>query len=89
MIPPSLLVLSSGMGLIDLPLRAAFSPAHPLARRGVPLARARGVRDRALREHRGSSGSIPPLFREQEDNQATLFFRLPLSIPLSTQNREW
>ena len=28
-------------GLIDLPLRAAFSPAHPLARRDVPLARAR------------------------------------------------
>jgi hypothetical protein len=31
MIPPSSLVLSSGWGLIDLPLRAAFSPAHPLA----------------------------------------------------------
>src|SRR5882762_7890838 len=30
-----------GWGLIDLPLRAAFSPAHPLARRDVPLARAR------------------------------------------------
>jgi len=24
-------------GLIDLPLRAAFSPSHPLARRDVPL----------------------------------------------------
>ena len=48
-----------GWGLIDLPLRATFSPAHPLARRDVPLARARGVRDRALREHRRSSASIP------------------------------
>ena len=28
-----------GWGLIDLPLRAAFSPAHPRARRDVPLAR--------------------------------------------------
>ena len=28
-------------GLFGLPLRAAFSPAHPLARRDVPLARAR------------------------------------------------
>jgi hypothetical protein len=97
-----------GWGLIDLPLRATFSPAHPLARRDVPLARARAscfplctitpsrprespdrpllrasdehrfiVRvlrarrmvwwlpiapflGRALREHRRSSGSIPP-----------------------------
>jgi len=30
-----------GWGLIDLPLRAAFSPAHPMARRDVPLALAR------------------------------------------------
>src|SRR6202795_4534403 len=30
-----------GWGLIDLPLRATFSPTHPLARRDVPLARAR------------------------------------------------
>ena len=30
-----------GWGLIDLPLRTAFSPAHPLARRDVPLAQAR------------------------------------------------
>ncbi len=37
---------------MELPLRAAISPAHPLARRDVPFARARGVRDRALREHR-------------------------------------
>ena len=28
--------LSQGWGLIDLPLRAAFSPAHPLARQDVP-----------------------------------------------------
>jgi len=31
MIPPSSLVITSGMGLIDLPLRASFSLAHPLA----------------------------------------------------------
>ena len=30
-----------GWSLIDLPLRASFSPAHPLARRDVPLALAR------------------------------------------------
>jgi len=28
-------------GLIGLPLRATFSPAHPLARRDVPWAQAR------------------------------------------------
>src|SRR5437899_12730429 len=59
MVLPSLLVISQGWGLIDLPLRATFSPAHPPARRDVPLARARGVRDRALREHRRSTGPIP------------------------------
>src|SRR5256885_14340073 len=36
--------LLQGWGLMDLPLRAAFSPAHPLARRDVPLARARTFR---------------------------------------------
>ncbi len=41
MIIQSSLVFSQGWGLIDLPLRATFSPAHPLARRDVPLARAR------------------------------------------------
>ncbi len=30
--------------LIDFLLRAAFSPAHPLARRDAPLARARAFR---------------------------------------------
>ena len=48
-----------GWGLIDLPLRATFSPAHPLARRDVPLAQARAFRDRALHEYRRSSASIP------------------------------
>ena len=48
-------------GLEGLPLRAIFSPAHPLARRDVPLARARACGGRALREHRRSSGSIPPV----------------------------
>ena len=33
-----------GWGLIDLPLRATFSPAHPLARRDVPSSRARAFR---------------------------------------------
>ena len=40
-----------GWGLIDLPLRATLSPAHPLARRDVPSARARVFPDRALRKH--------------------------------------
>ena len=63
-----------GWGLIDLPLRATFSPAHLLAdifhppyppiasqsiSRDVPVARARGACDGALREHRRSSGFIP------------------------------
>ena len=39
--PSKLARYLSGIGLIDLPLRTAFSPAHPLARRDVPLARAR------------------------------------------------
>ena len=30
-----------GWGLIDLPPRATFSPAHPLARRDVPVTLAR------------------------------------------------
>ena len=33
-----------GWRLLDLPLRATFSPAHPLARRDVPLAQARAFR---------------------------------------------
>jgi hypothetical protein len=33
-----------GWGLIDLPLRAAFSPTRPLARRDVPSSRARAFR---------------------------------------------
>ena len=56
MIPPSSLVTSQGWGLIDLPLRATLSPAHPLARRDMSLAQTWGVHERALREHRRSSG---------------------------------
>ena len=33
----------------------------------------RAFSGRALREHRRSSGSIPPLFREQEDDQAIIY----------------
>ncbi len=43
MLPPSSLVIYKGWGLIDLPLRAAFSPAHPVARRDVPLAPGEGL----------------------------------------------
>jgi len=57
---------------LDLPLRAAFSPAHPLARRDVPLALAREVRGRALREHRRSTSSIPALFWEHRTNVGVL-----------------
>ena len=69
-----------GWGLIDLPLRATFSPAHPLARRDVPLARARafqsssplvkGVAKVALYcAHRTSTVS-PCAFCEQEGHLA-------------------
>jgi hypothetical protein len=43
-------------GLVDPRLRAAFSPARPLAPRDVPLARA--------------STFVSCAFREQEDGQA-------------------
>ena len=43
-----------------------FSLANKLVHRDMPLARARGVRDRALREHGRSSGFIPPLFCEHK-----------------------
>jgi len=62
MFPPSLLVIPQGWGLIDLPLRASNE----------------GSRDRALREHRRSTGSIPSLFREQKDGQATPLLLLAL-----------
>ena len=76
-----------GWGLIDLPLRATFSPAHPLARgstelaevRDVLLAQARAFRDRALREHRRSSGSIPPSVpgaQDQRGRPSHLFYRV-------------
>jgi hypothetical protein len=53
-----------------------FSLANKLVHRDMPLARARGVRDRALREHRRSSGPPPPpLFFEykgqSDDLQST------------------
>src|SRR6267143_6174297 len=78
MVLPSLLVISQGWGLIDLPLRATFSPAHPLARRDVPLARARGVHDRALREPRRSTGPIPSVLQAR-NRQAPV---VPLPILL-------
>jgi len=72
--------LFKGWGLIDLPLRATFSPARPLARRDVPLARARafqstsslvkGVAKAALYcAHRTSTVS-PCAFCEQEGHLA-------------------
>ena len=81
MVLPSLLVFSSWKGgLLDLPLRATFSPAHPLARRNVPLALARafksssplvkGVAEAALYcAHRTSTVS-PCAFCEQEGHLA-------------------
>jgi hypothetical protein len=81
MIPPSSLIILQGWGLINLPLRPAFSPAHPPARRDVPLARAiafrfpippfRGVAEAALYcAHRTSTVS-PCAFCEQEGHLAT------------------
>ncbi len=68
---PSSLVLSQGWGLIDLPLRAAFSPAHPLARpetchypEGSATARCASTED-----HQAPS---PPLFREHRINVGVL-----------------
>jgi hypothetical protein len=43
--------------LIDLPLRAAFSPTLPLARRDVPVARARAFKFSPLFP-RGSSQTV-------------------------------
>jgi len=58
MILPSLPVFSSQEGvLLDLLLRAAFSPAHPLARRDVPLARTRAFKFSPLRP-KGSSRTV-------------------------------
>src|SRR6185295_10902394 len=46
----SRLLFLQGWGLTDLPLRETFSPAHPLARRDVPFAQARGsLRPRVAR----------------------------------------
>jgi len=59
-----------GWGLIDLPLRATFSPAHPLARRDVPLARAgesATARCASTGDHQAPSLS---LFCEQEERSA-------------------
>ncbi len=55
-LPPSSLVLSQGWGLIDLPLRATFSPAHPLARRDVPLAQARASCFFSVHIFKGAAG---------------------------------
>src|SRR5262245_4317555 len=41
MFPSSSLAISQRWELIDLPLRATFSPSHPLARRDVPLTQGR------------------------------------------------
>jgi len=84
--PPSKLARSlfRGWGLIDLPLRATFSPAHPLARRDVPSARARTFWSRALRQHRKPSslpllpskgGLVDPLMRAS--NEHILIVRVP------------
>jgi hypothetical protein len=52
-------------GLFDLPLRATFSPSHPLAHRDVPLTQASAFSGRALREHRRPTGCPPsPLFEQ-------------------------
>ena len=84
---PSSPVISQGWGLIDLPLRVAFSPAHPLARRDVPLARARafnslylssrGVAEAALYcAHRATTASSWGLC-EQEGHLATPLLQPP------------
>ena len=78
-----------GWGLIDLPLRAAFSPAHPLARRDVPLAQARGLLGRALREHRRSSGSIPSSVLPCAHRTIYMFLPSSLVLPLLEGHPCW
>ena len=54
MLPPSLLDISLGMGLIDLPMRATFSPAH-IPSEGSPrprVARAKRVEGTPATFHR-------------------------------------
>ena len=75
--------LFRGWGLNDLPLRASFSPSHPLARRDVPLARARafysflflvkGVAKAALYCAHRTSTFLSCAFCEQEGHLATPF----------------
>ena len=60
---PLLFIFSPEGGLIDLPLRIIFSPALPsdcfaIDFPGRAISPGEGIRDRALREHRRSSGSI-------------------------------
>jgi len=57
-------------GLIDLPLRAAFSPSHPLARRDVPLAQARAFHS-SLHLFQGS-GQGRPLLRASNEHRFTV-----------------
>ena len=57
MIPPNLLVISQGWGLIHPPLRASNE--------GL-------LRPRVARAQKIIRAPSPPLFREQEDDQATL-----------------
>jgi hypothetical protein len=52
-------LIPQGWGLIDLPLRATFSPTQPRARRDALLSQASTVSSCAGCEHRRSSGSLP------------------------------
>jgi hypothetical protein len=51
--------------------RASFHRARSASKKDGLVAPFTSFGGHALREHRRSSGSIPPLFREQEDGQAT------------------
>ena len=88
---------------MNLLLRATFSPAHPLARRDVPLAREGLLFSLSLGGVAGLSFPARvaraqkiirlhplPLFREQEDDQATLLlFLLDLTEISGLQRLIW
>ena len=50
--------VASQVCLFKPPLRATFSPAHPLARRDVPLARASTFLSYAFREQKGHLATL-------------------------------
>jgi len=92
MVLPSMLVTSQGRWLFDLPLRVTFSPALPsdcfaIDFPGRASSQARVFRERALREHRRSTGSVP-LFSKAHLRVVFLLLLLLLPLPLSVHAKD-